>query len=136
MAGDIIGSPDTWDLKLPGTPPSFNQVGHTGNRWAWSKAKRQWDGFFTVALLEARVPKGVGFERKVRATATLYFKDSRRRDSVNYRTLLEKSLGDALQAGWIEDDTPDEFEFGAVRFEKVARGKPPITIVRLEVIDK
>ncbi len=89
-----------------------------------------------VALLEARVPKGVGHGRKVRATATLYFKDGRRRDAVNYRTLLEKSLGDALQLGWIEDDTPDDFEFGAVRFEKAEKGKPPMTVVRLEVIDK
>jgi len=120
-----------YEITLPGTPPSFNDVGHTGNRWNWSRAKRLWDGYFTVALLEAKVPKGkLSF---VSASATLFFTTNRKRDVGNYRTILEKCCGDALQLGWLDDDDPEHYEFGAVTFEKIAKGKPPKTIVRLEV---
>lgn len=122
--------PDVYEIKLPGTPPSFNQVGHTGNRWDWTKAKRKWDGYCMVALLEAKVPKGLA---KVSATATLYFPTRRKRDVVNYRTLLEKSLGDALQLGWLPDDDPTCFSFGNIVLDVAEKGKPPMTIVRLEV---
>jgi hypothetical protein len=125
--------PDIYEIKLPGTPPSFNKVGHSGNRWAWTKAKAKWDGFCMYALLEAKVPKGLA---SVKATATLCFSTKRRRDAVNYRTLLEKSLGDALQLGWIEDDTPDQFHFGDVVLDVAPKGKQPETIVRLEVEPK
>jgi hypothetical protein len=125
--------PDIYTLKLPGTPPSFNAVGHSGNRWTWTKAKKDWDGYCMFALLESKVPKKLA---KVDATATLFFRDKRKRDAVNYRTLLEKSLGDALQLGWLDDDDPEHFSFGAVRFEKVEKGLPPKTLVRLEVVPK
>jgi hypothetical protein len=124
--------PDTYRLKLPGTPPSFNKVGHSGSRWSWTKAKREWDGYFMVALLEAKVPKKLA---RVEATAFLYFKTNRRRDAVNYRTLLEKSLGDALQLGWLDDDTPEQFSFGHVVLGVASKG-PPRTIVSLEVEHK
>lgn len=117
-------------LILPGTPPSFNKVGHSGNRWAWTKAKAQWDGYCTLALIEAKVPKNL---LTVGAAAVLFFKDNRKRDAVNYRTLLEKSLGDALQLGWLDDDDPEHFAFGEIGFSKAAKGKPPKTVVMLEV---
>lgn len=133
MASDVIQSPDTYDIVLPGTPPSFNKVGHSGNRWAWTKAKREWDGYCMVALLAAKVPKKLA---RVSATATLYFSSRRKRDVVNYRTLLEKSLGDALQLGWLDDDDPDHFSFGQIVLDVAPKGKPPETVVRLEVEHK
>ncbi len=129
---------EVYEIKLPGTPPSFNKVGHTGNRWAWTNAKRQWDGYCMVALLEAKVPKHLG--GKVKATAHLFFDSRRKRDAVNYRTLLEKSLGDALQLGWIEDDDPEHFHFGDVILDVAEKGslpfRVPYTLIRLEVVPK
>jgi len=78
--------------------------------------------------MEQRVPRGL---KQVRATATLRFKQRRRRDEGNHRVILEKSLGDALVAGgWLSDDTPDLYSFGAVElFAPVDR---PETIVVLD----
>lgn len=118
---------ETYEIALPGTPPSFNKVGHSGNRWTWTNTKKQWEGYCVVALLSAPVPKKLSF---VRANAWLFFKQERRRDEGNYRTLLEKCLGDALQLGWLEDDDPEHFVFDRVRFRKATK---PTTIVRLEV---
>lgn len=116
-----------WDLRLPGTPPSFNKVGHSGNRWAWSREVKKWKGYCMIGLLEARVPKTLAF---VRASAVCHFTTNRKRDEGNYRTILEKALGDALQLGWLDDDDPDHFEFGRVRFGE--KSNPPLTVVRLE----
>jgi hypothetical protein len=61
------------------------------------------------------VPRRLG---RIEARAVLTFTSRRKRDAVNYRTLLEKSLGDALvNGGWLEDDTGAEFSFGSVAFE-------------------
>lgn len=99
-------------LSIPGTPPSLNAVGFNSHWTAGRKAKRDWEGWLQIALLEQRVPKGLKF---VSATATLRFKQRRRRDSGNHRPLLEKALGDVLQSGgWLEDDTPDFYSFGKV----------------------
>jgi hypothetical protein len=66
----------------------------------------------------ARVPRGL---QSVTATATLHFKQRRRRDEGNFRTIIEKSLGDALvNGGWLSDDTPEHYRFGAVDLEAPA----------------
>jgi hypothetical protein len=105
-----------YELSLAGTPPSFNKVGHTGNRWTWTRAKKEWQETLETALLAYRVPRGLD---SVRVTARLRFPQRRKRDEGNFRTLLEKCLGDALvNGGWLSDDTPDEFEFGRVVFEE------------------
>ena len=55
--------------------------------------------------MEQRVPRGLA---SVKAKATIRFKQRRRRDEGNFRALLEKALGDVLQAGgYLTDDTPD-----------------------------
>ena len=51
----------------------------------------------------------------------LRFPARRRRDSGNYRVMLEKALGDALvEGGWLPDDTPEHYEFGGVTFTEGA----------------
>lgn len=117
-----------YTIKLPGTPPSLNTMGTRGSHWATSRTKKQWEGYCTFALIEARVPRGLSF---VRASAVCHFTSNRNRDEGNYRWMLEKSLGDALQLGWIEDDNADHFLFDRVEIGE--KRKAPITIVKLEV---
>jgi hypothetical protein len=101
-------------LLVGSTPPSFNKVGHTGNRWAWTRQKKIWQEMIETALLAEGIPRGLP---RVTVTADLTFPDRRKRDTGNFRTLLEKCAGDALVNGrWLPDDTPEFFEFGAVRF--------------------
>ncbi len=115
-------------LSIPGTPKSFNQIGYRSH-WSIGRAEKQrWEGFLGIALMEARVPRRL---KRVEATATLRFKQQRRRDSGNFRPLIEKALGDILvTAGYLEDDTADLYSFGAVElFAPVDR---PETIVVLD----
>jgi hypothetical protein len=78
--------------------------------------------------MEQRVPKEL---KRVEATATLRFKQKRRRDEGNHRALLEKALGDVLQAGgWLKDDTPDLYRFG--RLNMLAPVPQAETIVLLD----
>ena len=122
-------------LAYPATPPSFNKVGHSGSRWAWTKQKKAWQGTFETLLLAQAVPRGLAM---VRARGVLVFATRRRRDAVNYRTLLEKCLGDALvgdpavwpEGRWLPDDTPDRFTFEKVDFQV---GAAPETRLILEV---
>ncbi len=114
-------------LSIPGTPPSFNAVGLHSHWTKGQKAKQDWQQWLSIALMEQRVPRGLN---QVRAKATIRFKQCRRRDEGNFRVILEKALGDALQCGWIPDDTPEHYRFGAVElFAPVDR---PETIVVLD----
>lgn len=101
-------------FEHPVTPPSFNQVGHTGNRWAWTRAKKEWQQRLEVLLMQTGMPRNWS---RIEAFAVLRFPTRRRRDEGNYRTLLEKALGDALVNGrWLPDDTPEHFAFLRVAF--------------------
>lgn len=98
----------------PATPPSFNQVGHSGSRWAWTKAKKEWQETFELLLMSTGFPRDW---QRIEVAVELRFPDRRRRDVVNFRTLIEKCLGDALVNGrWLPDDTPDHFEITSFRF--------------------
>jgi len=96
------------------TPPSLNVIAGRGSRFEFASAKRRWQSDLGVLLMAEAVPRGL---ERVEASAVLSFPTRRRRDEGNYRTLLEKALGDALvEGGWLPDDTPDRFRFGRVRF--------------------
>lgn len=115
-------------LSAPGTPPSYNAASMArGAHWsAGRKVKREWEETLGTALMVARVPRDV---LRVEASAQLLFARRARRDSGNFRVLLEKALGDCLTAGgWLPDDTPDRYEFNAVTFDV---GKPPTTLITL-----
>lgn len=100
-------------LELPLVPKSYNSTRYAP--WYVSRAAneelKQTIGF---ALMEMGGERG---RASVKASALLIFPTRRRRDEGNFRTPLEKALGDALVEGrWIEDDTPDRYSFGAVAF--------------------
>lgn len=114
-------------LDLPGTPPSFNRVG-LHSHWAQGrKAKQQWQEMIETMLMAERVPRGM---HSASASAEIHFKQRRRRDEGNFRTILEKATGDALQNGWIEDDTPEFYRFGAVYL--LAPYTVPNTLIRID----
>lgn len=120
-----------YELSLPDVPPSLNKFGSVGGGtpWPYIRAKQKWEGMFSIALMQQAVPRGLA---RVIASATLTFKQKRRRDEGNFRFLLEKALGDTLTGGgWLADDTPDAFRFDRVTFNE-ERGDP-LTIVTLEV---
>jgi hypothetical protein len=83
-----IGRRRRTELVIPGTPPSFNvtaQAHWTKHR----KAKREWQNWLGIALMSAAVPRNL---LCVEATASLVFKQNRRRDEGNFRVILEKAL--------------------------------------------
>lgn len=112
-------------LLIDSTPPSLNVIAGRGARFAFTRAKRRWQADLATLLMLRGVPRRLD---RVEATATMTFSTRRRRDEGNFRVLLEKALGDALvEGGWLDDDTPDRYSFGAVTF---ALGSPR-TAVRL-----
>lgn len=112
------------ELVYDDTPPSLNTMGTRASHWPVTRAKQRWEGIWSILLLHAgsrgtpeahRLPKRI---RQVQAEASLRFPTAHRRDEGNYRWILEKSLGDALQkTGFLVDDTPDYFRFNGVFFE-------------------
>ena len=98
-------------IAIPEVPQSFNRTAYAHWRTAHrAKARLQTtlEGWLLACSeLPRPVPGG-----QVTAWAELRFQTRRRRDQGNYRTPLEKALGDALvNGGWIPDDTPDHFRF-------------------------
>lgn len=96
-------------------PDSYNVT--KGAHWAKAgRSKQKLQADMESMLMGLRMPRplpGPCF-----AFATLIVPVKRDRDEGNFRTPLEKSLGDALQnGGWLPNDTPDFFRFGSVNFE-------------------
>jgi len=119
VCGSNVGGSAT--VALGYLPQSMNATAHAH----WSvvrRAKQQLQRDLELVLLGAPgLPRPVPAGR-VEVTATLLVPDRRRRDEGNFRTPLEKALGDALVNGrWIVDDTPAHYRFGEAVFE-VVRG--------------
>lgn len=99
-------------LVYDDVPPSMNTNTIRSNWRGFHNHKKRWQELLGMLLLKEQVPKGAAH---VHATATIQFRVKRKRDEGNFRGLIEKALGDALQAvGVIADDTPEFYEFGAV----------------------
>lgn len=104
----------TWKLILFDTPPSLNRVGSRGSFREFARVKKRWEYDLWLLCTKRGRPKC----KHVQASAVLTFPTRRRRDEGNYRPMVEKALGDALQAaGWISDDTPDQFIFAELTFD-------------------
>ena len=107
------------------TPPSLNSYSHAHWR-KYHSIKKSWQNRLGVELMEMR--KRLAPAAQVHATAQLRFPTRRRRDEGNYRAALEKSLGDALvEGGYLVDDTPEQFTFGALTFDDTP-GQPRTTL--------
>lgn len=119
-------------------PPSLNRVGSRGHWSQFHKRKKGWQ-----QLLEGHLLEGTAMDKfparcvKVTVSGRLEFRHNRRRDEGNYRTLLEKALGDALvgnpaqwpEGRWLPDDTPEHYLFN--RLELVSGCEQETTILDL-----
>lgn len=120
---------ETYVLKYADTPPSMNTNVGKGSWRNFHREKKKWEGIFGMLCLKERVPKNCTV---VKAKIFLRFRVTRKRDPGNFRTLIEKALGDALQTvGIIPDDTAAYFEVEEVVLA-MAPG-PALTSVTLEV---
>lgn len=116
----------TTRIEIPVLPVSFNQTRYAHWRAVQRKAQPLKDALI-YGLRGSGLPKPLS---RVEVTAEMRFKDRRRRDEGNFRTPLEKTLGDVLQTeGYLEDDGPDQYRFGAATFS-ADRGTP-LTILTL-----
>jgi hypothetical protein len=120
----------TWTIDLPLVPRSYN--GSRYQHWRVTRKEHQeLSNAILQGLMLASVPRSpVG---RIEAFATLTFPTRRRRDTGNFRTPLEKALGDCLQThGALEDDTHELYEFGWLRFSP--NPGPPSTCLILNAI--
>lgn len=120
----------SFEIEVPESPPSLNaaSLGSRGAHMKFHRTKKHWEGMFVIALMQAKVPKKLV---RVHATAVCRFASKRKRDEGNFRFMVEKALGDALQInGNLADDTPDQFTFGALTFNP-EKGTP-LTKVTLD----
>ena len=110
-------------------PTSYNRTAHAHWRTV-HRAKQQLQRDLELVMLGAPgLPRPIPGGRVV-VTATLIVPDGRRRDEGNYRTPLEKALGDALVNGrWLPDDTPGHYRFRGLAFEVV----PGVRATRLHI---
>lgn len=95
-----------------GAPPSLNVLG-SGDQRAYIGMKDQWQEALTELLEASGLPRGLG---RVTVEGEVTFPDRREdRDQGNFRVVLEKALGDALErGGWIERDDWTRYEFGGL----------------------
>lgn len=107
-------------------PRSVNAT-NGSSRWKRHRLKTRAQADLAMLLLAEGLPRPVPGDR-VHAVARIVHPAKRRRDEGNYRAPLEKALGDALcpprrkrelerPAGWLSDDTPEHFTFGAITFD-------------------
>lgn len=122
-------------ITLDRTPPSLNQIGARGNPRQFHRRKKGWqqllEGELMLGTAQGAMPRPVA---AVTVSGVLEFPTNRRRDEGNFRSLLEKALGDALKNGrWIEDDTPDHYLFDRLELVGGCDGERTILDLRWEV---
>jgi hypothetical protein len=111
-----------YTIEVYGTPPSLNQLGARGSSRQWHRKKKQLQNEVELLLLAEGVPKRLA---RAEVTGTLYFPTVRGRDEGNYRSILEKAVGDALvNGGWLADDTPNRYSFGKLQLLSRPRQQP------------
>lgn len=103
--------PEPIELDIPELPPSMNDIVGQGSRWRYTKSKKHWG-----ELLADLLPR-IDRVESIYATGQLTFGRRGNRDQGNYRFMLEKALGDALQeVGILEDDQWNRYQFGDLTY--------------------
>jgi hypothetical protein len=97
---------------------SMNTNVGRGHWTAFQREKKAWQEEIEAELMVARTPRG-----NVRAITGVFIRFDRRMarppDPGNYRTLIDKALGDALvNYGALSDDDDAHYVFGGVEFEE------------------
>lgn len=98
-----------------GAPASFNAVplgrGADAASHVGAGLLKTWRAILTTALAETSLPRP---SERILAEGEITFPDYREdRDQGNFRVIIEKALGDALEAGgWLSNDDWSRYEFG------------------------
>lgn len=123
--------PPDWhkvEIEIPHTPPSMNSNVGRGHWRAFHEAKKEWQGYIAAELMRLqarqRIKKGA-YQRAIAGAFIQFAARANRRDTGNYRTILDKALADALIVDnrmprplrYIPDDDAAHFYFGGVEFE-------------------
>lgn len=94
-------------------PPTMN-TNALRDRHGFARHKKQWQNDLALYFLSVGLPQPIPADGPIRVDVSLRFSTKRIRDVENYRGLLSKALGDALDGGdptvwptgrWIPDDT-------------------------------
>lgn len=118
-----------------GEPPSLNFFSFSGLTGPLlSSSKQAWQAIFLDLLRESQLPTGLD---RVYVSGMITFpKDSRtrtgeyNRDQGNFRVLIEKALGDALEeGGYLPSDGWDRYEFGDLNQRVI----PGVSATRLTI---
>jgi hypothetical protein len=107
-------------IEIELLPPSMNDIIGQGSRWRYTVEKKKWGNLLRDKLLDLNIPRC----RRVLVEGQVTFPTRVKRDQGNYRFMVEKALGDALQAaGVLEDDDWTSYEFGGLHatYEKGVR---------------
>jgi hypothetical protein len=97
-------------IEIPEVPRSLNILG-SGSRWTYIRLKRHWQAMLLHEVGRQQIER-TGY---VYVEGEMTFPDRHKRDQGNFRFIVEKALGDALQqAGVIADDDWDSYEFGGL----------------------
>jgi hypothetical protein len=107
-------------IEVDQLPPSMNDIIGQGSRWRYTAEKKKWGKLLTQAVTDS----GLGLCRRVLVEGQVTFPTRIKHDQGNYRFMLEKALGDALQAaGVLDDDDWSSYEFGGLHatYEKGVR---------------
>jgi len=95
-----------------GAPPSMNILG-LGKPRVYQNLKETWEALLAGLLRESDLPRGLA---SVMVEGEVSFGDEDERDQGNHRMIVEKALGDALEAGeWIPNDSWDHYQFNGFR---------------------
>lgn len=98
-----------------GYPPSLNLGGAGWNGFVYDSYKKAWQKVIVELLGQSGLPRPL---KAVTVEGMICFPDRKGRDQGNFKFLLEKACGDALQeGGWLADDEfyPEvHYEFGGL----------------------
>jgi hypothetical protein len=107
-----------------GQPPSYNAMASgvgASSPMIYATMKAKWQEIFDGLLRASGLPRGLA---RVFAEGEVTFPDQREdRDQGNFRVVIEKALGDALEAGgWLPRDDWSHYEFGGLT-QRYQRGE-------------
>ena len=111
-----------------GAPESFNVLASgkgSGNAMVYASLKERWQGF----LLDLLADSGLQPQERIYVEGEITFPDNRDdRDQGNFRVVIEKALGDALQeGGYLVRDDWSRYEFGGLTMKV----EPGVSATRL-----
>lgn len=116
--------PKEWrriEIVLPRVAPSMNENVMRGRGRDFQALKKEWQSEIEILLMERRaiqtMPVG-GYQRAAAGCFMRFRARKERRDSPNFRPLVDKALGDALvNFGLIPDDDDLHYFFGGVEID-------------------